>query len=126
MGDVGYIRHNMKTVKIVNVTKKTILAQEGKIAASLGQRMKGLLGRDGLAADQALVLKPCTSIHTCFMRFTIDVLFVDSKMKVIKLIQNIPPFRLSSIAWRSQMAIELPAGKIAQTNTQSGDLIQIT
>ncbi|MFC1632394.1 DUF192 domain-containing protein [Candidatus Omnitrophota bacterium] len=114
----------MKTIQIVNVTKETVVAQEGRIATSLGQRMKGLLGRDGLAADQALVLKPCTSIHTCFMRFTIDVLFLDKRMRVVKLIHSIPPFRLSAIAWTSQMAIELPAGKLAKTNTQLGDTIE--
>ena len=115
----------MQTVQVVNVTRGTTIAQKTQIAASLGQRMKGLLGRSGLAADQALVLKPCSSIHPFFMRFAIDALFLDKNMSIIRVIQNIPPNRLSPVIWASQMAIELPAGKISQTNTQSDDIIAI-
>lgn len=115
----------METVRIFNVTKEVVIAQKAQLATSIGQRMKGLLGRSSLSADQALVLEPCTSIHTFFMRFPIDVLFLDKNMCIIKAIQNMPPSRLSPIIWASQMAIELPAGKISQTNTRPGDTIEI-
>ncbi len=59
------------------------------------------------------------------MRFPIDVLFVDSNMHVLKSIQNMAPNRLSPIVWRSTVAIELPSGKIQQTNTQEGDKIEL-
>ncbi len=114
----------MKTAQVFNLSKGTVLAQQAQIASSLGQRMKGLLGKDSLAANEALVLKPCSSIHTFFMRFAIDVLFLDKNMRIIRLLENIPPNRLSPVIWASRMAIELPAGKIGQTNTQSGDRIE--
>jgi uncharacterized membrane protein (UPF0127 family) len=115
----------MKIVQIFNVSKGVLLAQQAELAVSLCQRLQGLLGRTGLSSDQALILKPCTSIHTFFMRFSIDVLFLDKNMRVIKIIQNIPPNRLSPIVWASSMAIELPAGRIGPTNTQPGDLIEM-
>jgi len=115
----------MKVVQVFNVTKVVLIAQQAELAVSLCQRLQGLLGRTGLSSNEALILKPCTSIHTFFMRFPIDVLFVDRNMRVIKAIQNIPPNRLSPIVWASSMAIELPAGKIGSTNTQLGDLIEM-
>jgi len=114
----------MQTVQIFNVTKGVAIAQKGQLATSTWQRMKGLLGRSGLSANEALVLRPCSSIHTFFMRFTIDVLFLNKSMKIVNLIQSIPPNRLGPIAWTGHMAIELPAGKIGQTNTQVGDIIE--
>ena len=115
----------MQTVQIFNVTRRVVVTQQAKLATSLGQRMKGLLGRSGLSANEALVLKPCSSIHTFFMRFAIDVLFLDKNMHIIKLIQHMPPNRLTPLVWASLMAIELPAGKVSQTNTQLGDIIDI-
>ena len=119
-----YIRVVMQTVQIFNVTKGVVIAQQAQLAVSLGQRMKGLLGRSELPANQALVLKPCSSIHTFFMRFPIDVLFLNKNMQIIKSIQNIPPNHLSPVLRASQMVIELPAGKISQSNTQVGDMIE--
>ena len=87
--------------------------------------MRGLLGRVSLGLDEALILKPCNSIHTFFMRFPIDVLFLDKDMRVVKLIQDMSPNRLGPIIWRSRMAIELSSGKISQTNTQVGDIIEL-
>lgn len=124
-GEEEYIKGAMETVQILNVARDVILAYEAKLATSLEQRMKGLLGRNSLSANEALILKPCTSIHTFFMRFPIDVLFLDQNMRIIRLIQNMPPNRVSPMIWAGRMAIELPAGKISQTNTQAGDLIEI-
>lgn len=121
---MGYIKDTVKTVQIFNATKEAVIAREAQLAASLGQRMKGLLGKKSLSADEALILKPCCSIHTFFMRFAIDVLFLDKNMRIIRLIQNMSPSRLSPIVWASCMAIELPAGKISQTNTHVGDRVE--
>lgn len=121
---IGYIRDAMQTVQIFNVTRGVVIAQKAVLASSLGQRMKGLLGRSSLSLNEALILKPCASLHTFFMRFAIDVLFLDKDLQIIRLIQNMPPYRLSPIIWSSKMAIELPAGKISQTNTRIGDRIE--
>ena len=114
----------MQVVQIFNLNKGTVIAQQARLASSLGQRMKGLLGQDSLSTNEALVLKPCSSIHTFFMRFSIDVLFLDKNMQIIRLFRNMPPNRLSPIVWGSKIAIELPAGKTSQTNTQVGDIIE--
>jgi hypothetical protein len=83
--------------------------------------MKGLLGLKSLENGAALVIKPCNSIHTFFMHFPIDVLFVDKDKKVIKAVSNILPFRVSPIFIKSHLVVELPAGVIKFTSTSAGD-----
>ena len=93
------------------------------MADSIFARMKGLLGRKELKSGQALVLKPCDSVHTFFMQFAIDVLFVDKHNKVVGAASNLLPFRLSPLFFRAAYAIELPAGVISSTATAKGDSI---
>ena len=95
------------------------------MAVSFGQRLKGLLGKKGLLPNEAMVLKPCNSIHTFFMRFDIDALFLNSQMKVIKIVHEMGPNRLTPIIWNSHMVIELPSGKANQSNTCVGDIIEL-
>lgn len=112
-------------MQIANKTKNTILAQNAVIANTILNRMKGLLGRKDFKEGEALVLKPCNSVHTFFMSLPIDVVFVDSDNKVVKTISAMPPFRLSRIYFKARLAIELPAGRIAKTSTQPGDFLYI-
>jgi hypothetical protein len=87
--------------------------------------MKGLLGRRSLKATEAMVIKPCNAIHTFFMRFPIDVLFVNKDNLVVKAIPNMPSFRLSPICFASQFVVELPVGVIQATHTALGDQLAI-
>ena len=85
--------------------------------------MKGLLGRKELGAKEAIILDPCNSIHTLFMAFPIDILFLDRENKVVKRIFALKPFRLTPIVWHAKRAIELPAGTIQSTQTADYDTI---
>ncbi len=122
---MGYIKLMTQKVEIFNQTKQVPLAANGLLAAGLLDRLKGLLGQSGLSQGQGLALKPCNSIHTFFMRFSIDVLFLDKQLCVIKLIPSMPPNRLSPIVWAGRLVVELPAGTLAQTNTQPSDQIEL-
>ncbi len=112
-------------MKIVNKTKNIILADETIIADSPFKRMQGLLGKKGLKAGEALIIKPCNSIHTFFMRFAIDVLFVNKDNRIVKAISGLRPFRLTGIYYHSVFAVELTAGIIRSTATCPGDLLSI-
>lgn len=113
-------------MKIINKTKNIILAEEIIIADSLFARMKGLLGRKEIKKGQALILKPCNSIHTFFMHFPIDVIFIGKDNHVVKAISSIRPFSLSGIYFASTYAIELPTDTVEFTHTAKNDLIEIT
>ena len=112
-------------MELINKTKNTLLAKDIVIANTPFKRMKGLLGKKEFREGQALILKPCNSIHTFFLRFAIDVLFVDKENKIIEAISCLKPFRLTRIYWVSALAIELPAGIILSRQTQAGDTLSI-
>lgn len=115
----------MKHLKILNLTRNTILAENTIIADSFFSRLQGLLGKDGLAAGEGLILKPCDSIHTFFMRFSIDAVFVDKNNRAIRLYHSLKPWRISGIFLRAAFCIELPARTLQFSFTQEGDRIEI-
>jgi hypothetical protein len=112
-------------MKIFNQTRKTILADKAVIADSVFKRTAGLLGEKAFVYGQALVLKPCKSVHTYFMSFPIDLVFVDKNNTVVKTVTRLKPFRLSPICLKSRFVIELPIGAIKITSTASGDQLTL-
>ncbi|MCX5697937.1 MAG: DUF192 domain-containing protein [Candidatus Omnitrophica bacterium] len=112
-------------MKIINLSKNTVLAENAVLADNPLSRTKGLLGRKAFLPHEALVLAPCNSIHTFFMRFSIDVIFVDRVFKVVSVIPGLKPFRLSKIYFSASRAIELPTGVIVSTRTSPGDILRI-
>lgn len=112
-------------MRVINVTKNTILAEQARMADSFFSRLVGLLNRSSLLKGEALILAPSNSIHSFFMRFTIDAAFVDKHGKVMAVLHSFKPFRLSPIYFGSCLTIELPEGTLKQTQTQPGDALQI-
>ena len=110
-------------MRIINQAKKTTVAQEAVVADTPLARVKGLLGKKELALHHALILKPCNSIHTFFMQFPIDVLFMDRNNAVVAALSDVQPFRLSRLYYNAHCVIELPAGTIAATSTTAGDTL---
>lgn len=94
------------------------------MAEDFKTRLVGLLGRSQIQPGEALVITPCQQIHMFFMKFPIDVIFVDRSETVVGLVENIQPFAISPIVRNSYRAIEVPVGTIAQTRTCMGDSIQ--
>jgi uncharacterized protein len=90
------------------------------VAGTPRTRMVGLLGRDALAPGDGLLLRPCGMIHTCFMRFPIDVLFTDRAGQALALFAEVRPFRLAWGGFRARQAIELPAGTLARAGVARG------
>ncbi len=110
--------------RAVNQTKGTVVAQEVRLARSVWSRFRGLMGRRSLPEGQGLLLEPCSSIHCMFMRFPIDVIFLDREGRVVKVAAGVKPWRLAA-AKGARSALELPAGIAARTHTTAGDRIVI-
>lgn len=119
----GVLAQNKGGVKIINITRNSFLADKAGIADSLWPRLKGLLGKESLGPGEGLVIMPCGSIHTFFMRFPIDVAFIDRNQRVIRLYPSLPPWRLSGVFLNSALCLELPSGTLLSTHTQEGDEI---
>ena len=109
------------------VTRRTgqVLATDVRVADTLFTRMKGLLGKKELPKGEALWIKPCFSVHTFFMRFAIDVIFLNKTNQVIAAVSNLTPNRMTRLYPRSFSVLELPPGTIVATNTEVGDEIEI-
>ncbi len=101
------------------------LSVDVKVADTLFTRMKGLLGKKELPQGEALWIKPCFSVHTFFMRFPIDVLFLNKQNQVIAAITNLAPNRLTRLYPQSFSVLELPIGTIDAAETAIGDKIEI-
>lgn len=104
-----------------NLTKRTIVAQDLKVADTFGKRLRGLMGRSELLQGEGLLITPCNSIHTFFMRFPIDVMFIDERRFVVHLIPSLKPNRLSPLVRTARSVVELPAGTITRSRTELGD-----
>ena len=107
-----------------NLTSGRVLVSRLEAAFDSATRKKGLLGRDRLEPGAGLVIAPCGGIHTCFMRFPIDVVFVARDGRVVKVRADVKPWRLA-IALSAFCVIELPANTAACTETRAGDRLEL-
>jgi uncharacterized protein len=108
----------------VNVTRGTALATKLELAGTGESRRKGLLGRNGLPQGEGLWIAPCESVHTFFMRFAIDLVYLDREHRVKKVRSNVGPWRLSA-CFSAHSVLELPAGTIRASQTECGDTVEI-
>ena len=111
--------------KISNLTRKTVLAERVEVADRGAKRRKGLLGRDGLGAGEALWIVPCESVHTFGMRFAIDLVYVDRKLRVRKVRSGVPPWRLSA-CFSAHSVIELASGAARASRIEPGDTLEFS
>ncbi len=109
---------------LYNSTKKKLLAKKIKLASNFFSRLQGLMFSTSFPDSfSALIISPCNAVHTMFMFYPIDVLFVDDKLQVVHSCSELRPGRFSPIVKGSCQAIELPAGTVAYTDTQVGDFL---
>ena len=91
--------------------RRIVLGVDAEVAESFFARTKGLIGRTGLPSGTGLLIMRCNCIHTCFMRFAIDAVFLDRRDEIVKVVRNIRPWRLWVWGgWRAVRVLELPAG----------------
>jgi uncharacterized membrane protein (UPF0127 family) len=96
-----------------------------EVADSSAKRSKGLLGRKSLSPGEGLWILPCESVHTFWMRFSIDLIYLDRQKRIRRLVSAVPPWRISA-CFSAHSVIELPAGVITDTLTQPGDMLEFS
>jgi len=107
-------------VRVRNRTRDTVLGAAVDVADTGAKRRTGLLKHERLEPGQGLWITPCESVHTFFMKFPIDLVYVDRKRKVRKVRSRVPAWRLSACL-PAHSVVELPAGTAERTGTQVGD-----
>ena len=100
------------------------LASALELADTLLTRMRGLLGRRGLHQGQGMRFEPGGAIHTMFMRFAIDVIFLDRDDRVLKVVHSLRPWRFAG-AGGTRAVVELPAGTLAELEIHEGDIVAV-
>ena len=111
-------------MRVFNLTKGRELADRADIADSSKKRRTGLLKRTGLEPGEGLWISPCESVHTFFMKFPIDLVYLDKKRRVRKVRHAVKPWRLS-MCLTAHSIMEFPAGTVQNTGTRPGDEILI-
>jgi uncharacterized protein len=112
-------------MQVRNITRDAFLVTRGRRAGNLLTRGIGLLGCASLPEGDGLMIEPCNSIHMLFMRFPIDVLYVDRKHRVLRVCHGLRPWRMGPIVRRARYVLELPAGVAERTGTREGDMLEI-
>jgi len=103
-----------------NETRKTVVATAADVADTSAKRRLGLLKKEKLERGEGLWITPCESVHTFFMRFAIDLVYLDRNKQVRKVRHAVPPWRISGCL-AAHSVLELPAGAAAESGTQPGD-----
>ena len=111
-------------IAVRNLTRGTTVAGKVATAESFWQRLTGLLARPPLAEGDGLLICPCRAVHTWFMPYPIDVVFVDSTWRVQAVVENMRPYHLSPMVRKAEMVLELPAGAIRRSATRVQDALQ--
>ena len=108
----------------IKLERGPVVCARAELATTMWTRTSGLLGRAGLAPDEGLWIQPTGSIHMWFMRFAIDVVYADREGRVLKLVREIKPWRISACRG-AKIALELPVGAIDRSGVRVGDHLVI-
>jgi uncharacterized membrane protein (UPF0127 family) len=111
-------------VKVRNESRDTVLAEAAEVADTSAKRRAGLLKHSRLEAGEGLWIVPCESVHTFFMKFPIDLVYLDKRRKVKKVRRAVPAWRLSACL-AAHSILELPAGTVERTGTAVGDTLTV-
>ena len=107
-----------------NQNRGTVLGDSVAVARTRAARNTGLLKHKSLDAGHGLWIDPCPSVHTFFMKFAIDLVYLDKRLRVRKVRYAVPPWRVSGCLW-ARSVLELPAGSVAETGTKPGDQLSV-
>lgn len=102
-----------------------VLVASVELAHGLLQRIRGLLGRRRLPAGRAMHLRPCPAIHTVGMQFSLDVVFLDGDMRVVRIVRDVAPFRMVGGGRTARSALEMQAGWFPAGALGEGDVVAL-
>ena len=100
-----------------------LISSKVRVADTVLDRMVGLLKTESLNEGESLLIEPCNSIHTFFMKFNIDVLFLDKDLKIVKIFRDMPPWRITLPYIKAKKVIEANANSFNELNV--GDQLEL-
>jgi|SRR5215210_2012158 len=115
----------MPTAVTIVTERGPVLCSRCALADSPLKRMRGLLGRKHLASGEGLLVRPAPAIHTWFMRFAIDVVFLDRDLRVLSVRHGVRPWRMAAQR-RARAVLELRAGEAERCGVEPGDRLEVS
>jgi hypothetical protein len=112
-------------VKVVNLSNGAELASQVTAADTFFKRLKGLMFSKSLPAGHGLLIQPCQSIHTYFMNYSIDVIYLSKEFEIVGLDETVMPAKVGKFHRKAQSVLELPVGTIRETRTEIGNYLTI-
>jgi len=116
----------MMKVKVQILNKNITVAEKVKIADRFITRLKGLMGSPELEDGTGLMLVPCNCVHTWFMRYPIDVVFINRENTIVKIVDSMKPYHIGSIVKQACSVLELKAGSCQKLGITVGDRLKYT
>lgn len=115
-------------MKLINFNSNTVLASKVEIADNFLSRLKGLMGRNEMLRGECLIIIPCNSIHTCFMKYPIDAIFLDKNWQVVKVVKYLRPWKFVAPVRNSQIVVEFLGGTLKgrEFRVEEGDNLRLT
>jgi uncharacterized membrane protein (UPF0127 family) len=114
----------VQEVALMNARSGVMVAATTELAVTRSARNKGLLERTALDPSAAFVLAPCMMIHTAFMRFAIDVIFIDRGGRIVRIVRDLAPWRMAA-SFGAYATVELAAGALAARDVAIGDTLYL-
>ena len=114
----------MAELKVVNQTRGTEVATHVREARTFSRRLVGWMGKGHVRTGEGLRIIPCNGVHTFFMRVPIDVLILDEKVRVLKVISKLKPWRVTALFAKGKSVLELAAGAAESSGTREGDILR--
>ena len=113
-------------VQLLGQETGRVIVARLEVASSLWTQTVGLMGRREFAADSGLWIPHCNGIHTAFVRFPIDVMFLDGQMRAVRLVPALSPWRVVGPVRGAKSVVELPAGSLRQKQIVVGQQFLVT
>ena len=111
---------------LVNMRDESLVARRLRRADTFCRRLRGLMfSKTFPTGIDALILTPCNAVHTFFMRYHLDVLFLDGNLKVLHIIQGMKPGRFSPVVKEARYVVEMAAGNAVRYGVQVGDSLSL-
>ena len=109
---------------IIKNSKGIIICENAKLADTILSRMFGLMFTKDLAINEGLIIRPCNSIHTCFMNYSLDIVFLDRNYSVVKIIYNMKPWRISWMYFKAFQVLEMKSGGL-KIKLEHGEKLEV-
>ena len=113
----------MRRITVKNLTKASVLADRAGVANTPETRNRGLLKHTSLEKGDGLWISPTQAVHMFFMKFALDLVYLDRQKRVVKVRHNVKPWRISA-SFKARSVLELPVGVIEESRTAVGDQLE--